>query len=100
MVEIPCDVEVLGSYFTDHEDLKSLSFEKYSQLQRMEAWAFANSRLQHIVIPPLANFIDASAFLRLFSSPISIDCQSDIFQFSENLIINSIHQVLIRNLWN
>jgi hypothetical protein len=62
-VEIPCDIEILGSLCFGRCDLiSSISFESNLRLIRIEHEAFIHSSLQSIIIPNSVEVIEADCF--------------------------------------
>jgi hypothetical protein len=76
-VEIPSDVEILGSScFSDCESLSSISFASNSRLTRIGSFAFSNSSLESIVIPSTVQILDSSCFSNC-ESLLSISFESN-----------------------
>jgi hypothetical protein len=64
-ITIPRRVRLLGAncFFTS-VGLSAVSFEGGSQLERIEARTFGNTKVRSIVLPPHVSFIAADAFPR------------------------------------
>jgi hypothetical protein len=95
---IPKNVEIFGSEgFSDCESLSSITFESNSHLTRIESFAFYESSLQSIVIPPNMQFIDSSAFIKGTLSSISIESENEIFVVENGFLLNFVDHKLIQN---
>jgi cytochrome c556 len=103
-VEIPSDIEILGSScsscFSSCQSHFSISFESNSQLRRIESFAFSSSALQSIMIPRNVQFIDGSALISVELSSISIESENAYLVIENDLLINVIHHTLVRNFSN
>jgi hypothetical protein len=80
------------------KSIQSILFESNSHLTRIESEAFSYSSLQSIVIPRHVRFIDASAFLFVILSSISIKAVNDMFVVENGLLIDVFQHKLIQNL--
>jgi hypothetical protein len=62
-ITIPCHVQILSSSCFSHcNSLSSISFGTGSELARLEAGAFAGTRLSFVVVPESTSFIAGAAF--------------------------------------
>jgi hypothetical protein len=100
-VLIPSTVQIIGSScFSSCKSLSSISFESNSRLARIESKAFCESSLQSIVIPKNVQFIDGSAFRDVRLSSISIESENERFAIENDLLIDLVDHILIRNFSN
>jgi hypothetical protein len=90
-IEIPRDVEILGSLcFSFCKLLSSVSFELNSQLARIESDAFSYSSLKVIEIPQNVEIVGSSGSLcYAFLSSISFDSHSRLTRIESKALSDS-----------
>jgi hypothetical protein len=97
-VEIPFDIEILGSScFSNCQSLSSISFESISRLTRIESSAFSSSSLRSILIPHSVRFLDGSAFDGVRLCSCSIKSENQQFVVYKDFLIDIVNHILIHN---
>jgi hypothetical protein len=100
-IVIPSSIVVLGSSsFRECKSLESVLFENHSRLERIEEAAFARSGLKSIEISPKVRFIQFSAFLGVFPSPISISRDNAKFRKCDSFLEDHCGLTIYRYLGN